>query len=201
MTAKEKKKANTEYDVHDIIRKRWSPRSFSDREVKPELIRKLFDAARWAPSSFNEQPWRFIYARKEEPEQFDKLYRVMGEFNQNWAGDAPMLILTIARKKFSNNNKPNRVAKYDVGAAMAYFTFEATRHDLYVHQMAGIDQEKAREIFDIPEGYKALTMAAVGYMGDPDDLEGDLKETEVSKRTRKDIDEIAFRGEWKGERE
>lgn len=201
MTTKEKKKANTEYDVHDIIQERWSPRSFSDREVKPELIRKLFDAARWAPSSYNEQPWRFIYARKEEPEQFDKLYRVMGEFNQNWAGDAPMLILTIAKKKFSDTNKPNRVAKYDVGAAMSYFTFEATRHDLYVHQMAGINQEKAREIFDIPEGYKALTMAAVGYIGDPDNLDGDLKETEVSKRTRKDIDEIAFQGKWKGERE
>ncbi|HET8865880.1 MAG TPA: nitroreductase family protein [Gracilimonas sp.] len=200
MTTTEKKKANTEYDVHDVIQQRWSPRSFSDKEVKPELIRKLFDAARWAPSSFNEQPWRFIYARKEEPEQFDKLYQVMGEFNQNWAGEAPMLLLTILKEKFSNNGKPNRVAKYDLGGAMAYFTFEATRHDLYVHQMAGIDQEKAREIFNIPEGYKAITMAAIGYIGNPNDLEGDLKETEVSERTRKDIDEIAFQGEWKGDK-
>ncbi|MDZ7807277.1 MAG: nitroreductase family protein [Gracilimonas sp.] len=200
MEKKENKKANTEYDIHEIIQERWSPRSFSVREIKPELIRKLFDATRWAPSSFNEQPWRFIYARKEEPEQFEKLYRVMGEFNQNWAGDAPMLILTILKEKFSKNSKPNRVAKFDLGAAMAYFTFEATRHDLYVHQMAGIDQEKARKIFDIPEGYKAVTMAAVGYKGVPDDLEGDLRETEVSVRTRKDIDEIAFQGEWKGDK-
>lgn len=199
MPTKEKKKANTEYDIHDNVQERWSPRSFSDRDVKPDLIRKLFDAARWAPSSFNEQPWRFIYARKEEPEQFDKLYRVMGEFNQNWAGEAPVLILTIAKKRFSKNDKPNRVAKYDLGAAMAHLTFEATSHDLYVHQMAGIDQERARKIFDIPEGYKAITMAAVGYKGDPDDLEGDLKETEISERTRKEIDEIAFRGEWKGD--
>ncbi|MEX2600519.1 MAG: nitroreductase family protein [Balneolaceae bacterium] len=200
MTNREKKKATTDYDVHSIIQKRWSPRSFSDREVKPELIRKLFDAARWAPSSFNEQPWRFIYARKEEPEQYDKLYRVMGKFNQDWAGDAPVLILAIAKETFSKNDKPNRVATYDLGAAMAYFTFEATRHDLYVHQMAGIDLDKAREIFALPDGYKAITMAAVGYIGDPNDLEGNLRENEISKRTRKDIDEIAFQGEWKGER-
>lgn len=200
MTTKEKKKANTNYDVHDVIEERWSPRSFSDREVEPELIQKLFDAARWAPSSYNEQPWRFIYARKQEPEHFDKLYRVMGEFNQNWAGDAPMLILTIMKEKFSKNDKPNRVAKFDLGASMAYFTFEATRYDLYVHQMAGIDPEKAREIFDIPEGYKAVTMAAVGYKGDPDSLDSDLIESEVAKRTRKDISEIAFQGEWKGKK-
>lgn len=199
MMTKKKKQANTEYDISDIIKNRWSPRSFSDQEVKPELIRKLFDATRWAPSSFNEQPWRFIYARKNEPEQFDKLYRVMGEFNQDWAGDAPLLILAIAKKRFTKNDKPNRVAKYDVGAAMSYFTFEATRHDLYVHQMAGINQERAKEIFNIPDGYKALTMAAVGYKGDPDKLSGDFKDTEVSERTRKDIDEIAFQGEWKGE--
>lgn len=197
---KDKKKANNEYDVHQIIKERWSPRSFSDQEIKPDLIQQLFDAARWAPSSFNEQPWRFIYARKEEPEQFQKLYEVMGDFNQSWAGDASLLILNIAKDRFSKDGKPNRVAKYDLGAALAYFTFEATRHDLYVHQMAGIDQDKAKEIFGIPEGYNAVTMAAVGYMGDADELEGNLKETEVSERTRKNINEIAFQGEWKAEK-
>lgn len=192
-----KKTADTEYSIHELIKRRWSPRSFSDRKVDPDLIRQLFDAARWAPSSFNEQPWRFIYARKEEPELFDKLKNVMVKFNQRWASDAPVLILTVVKQRFSHNNKPNRVAEFDTGAAMSYLTVEATRHDLYVHQMAGIDRDKARELFDIPDGYNPFTMAAVGYLGDPDDLDEEFRESEKSVRTRKAIDEIAFHGEWK----
>ncbi len=193
-----KKSADTEYDIHELIKSRWSPRSFSNRKVDPELIRQLFDAARWAPSSFNEQPWRFIYARKEETERFKNLCSVMVKFNQRWATEAPLLILTVVKEQFSRNNNPNRVAEYDTGAAMSYLTFEATRHDLYVHQMAGIDLEKAREIFEIPDGYKPFTMAAVGYLGDPDNLDEDFRDTETGTRSRKGIDEIAFQGRWKG---
>lgn len=192
------KLAETEFEIHELIKKRWSPRSFSDRTVDPELIRQLFDAARWAPSSFNEQPWRFIYARKEDSKAFGKLSRVMVEFNRKWASDAPVLILTIVKERFSRNNKPNRVAEHDTGSAMSYLTFEATRHDLYVHQMAGIDQGKAKELFDIPEGFKPFTMAAVGYLGNPDDLDEDLRKSEIKPRSRKPIHEIAFRGEWNG---
>lgn len=192
------KLAETEFEIHELIKKRWSPRSFSDRSVDPELIRQLFDAARWAPSSFNEQPWRFIYARKENSKAFGKLSRVMVEFNRKWASDAPILILTVVKERFSRNNKPNRVAEHDIGSAMAYLTFEATRHNLYVHQMAGIDPDKAKELFDIPEGFKPFTMAAVGYLGNPDDLNEDLRKSEIKPRNRKPIHEIAFQGEWNG---
>lgn len=191
------KLAETEFEIHELIKKRWSPRSFSDRSVEPELIRQLFDAARWAPSSYNEQPWRFIYARKEEPKTFEKLSRVMVEFNRKWASKAPVLILTVVKERFNRNNKPNRAAEHDIGSAMAYLTFEATRHNLYVHQMAGIDPDKAKELFDIPEGFKPFTMAAVGYLGNPDDLNEDLRKSEVKPRNRKPIHEIAFQGKWK----
>ncbi|MTI86368.1 MAG: nitroreductase family protein [Balneolaceae bacterium] len=190
------KKADTEYPVHEIIKQRWSPRSFSEQEVRSETLKQLFDAARWAPSSFNEQPWRFIYARRQDPEGYGKLVQCMGEYNQKWASEAPVLILTVVKENFSKNNKPNRVAEYDVGAAMSYFTFEATRHNLYVHQMAGVKLDRARKIFDIPKGYKPWTMAAVGYKGDPDDIPEDFEDAEKKKRSRKEIDEIAFKGSW-----
>ncbi|MGF1670275.1 MAG: nitroreductase family protein [Balneolaceae bacterium] len=190
------KEAKTEYDIHPLIKKRWSPRTFSEKPVNKELVRQLFDAARWAPSSFNEQPWRFIIATKDEQNEFDKMSRIMVEFNRKWASAAPVLILTLTKDHFSKNNNPNRVALHDLGQAVACLTFEATRHDLYVHQMAGIDRDKAREEYQIPDEFTPQTMIALGYIGNLDQLPEDLKVTEKKERSRMDIDQILFRGSW-----
>lgn len=190
------KEAKTDYPVHDIIRNRWSPRAFSDEPVEKDLLLRLFDAARWAPSSYNEQPWRFIVATKEHPDEYEQLSRVLNEYNRKWATTAPVLILTVVKENFERTGKTNRVAEHDLGAAMSYLTFEATANDLFVHQMAGILPEKANEIFDIPEGFRPLTMAAVGYLGEPDRLPEDLARKEQGERKRKPLEEIVFTGEW-----
>jgi len=190
-----KKEADSDYDIHPLIKKRWSPRTFSDKPVDKEVLRQLFDAARWAPSSFNEQPWRFIIAAKDQPEEFEKLTNVMVEFNRNWASKAPVLVLTAFKKKFEKNGNPNRVALHDLGQAVSCLTFEAMRHDLYVHQMAGIDLEKAREDFQIPDDFEPATMIALGYIGELDDLPGNFKNAEIIERFRMDMDEILFRGD------
>jgi len=190
------KEAETVYDLHPIIKKRWSPRTFSDKPVSRDLLKQLFDAARWAPSSYNEQPWRFIIAAREEPEEFEKIKNVMVEFNRKWASGAPVLVLTACKKNFSKNNKPNRVALHDLGQAVSYLTFEATRHNLYVHQMAGIDLDKAKELYNIPDGFEPATMIAIGYIGELDDLDKDFLESEKASRKRMNINEIAFRGDW-----
>lgn len=191
------KEADAEYSIHELIKKRWSPRAFSDKPVEAEMIRRLFDAARWAPSSYNEQPWRFIYASKSEEKEFGRLSRVLNEYNAKWATNAPLLLLTVVKQHFEGNGKPNRVAEHDLGAAMSYLTFEATANDLYVHQMAGILPEKANELYEIPEGFTPYTMAAIGYLGEPDQLPENFQESELSERSRLDIDEIAFQGSWK----
>ena len=193
--------ADTEYPVLDLIKRRWSPRAFSDKPVDPELLRQLFEAARWAPSSFNEQPWRFIVADKENAEAYEKLSFILNEYNRKWADEAPVLGLTVIKTVFSKNGKPNRVAQHDLGQAIAHLTLEAMRHDLYVHQMAGILLDRARELFNIPDGYEPVTMFALGYLGDPDRLPDAMQSSEKADRSRKDLDEIVFWGDGWDERE
>ncbi len=179
--------SDTDYPVLDLIEQRWSPRSFSDEPVDPKLLRQLFDAARWAPSSYNEQPWRFIVAKKEQPDEYKNVLDVVMPVNQQWAQGAPVLILTVIKTDFSRNGASNRAARHDLGQAVAYLTLEAMRNDLYMHQMAGIELVEARERFNIPEGYEPFTVIALGYLGD----------TEPSaNRSRKELDEIVFRGDW-----
>jgi len=194
------KEAKTDYPVHDLIKKRWSPRAFAEKPVNPELIKQLFDAARWAPSSYNEQPWRFIVARRENSEEFEQLAEVLMDGN-SWAKEAPVLGLTIVKTFFEKNGKSNRVAEHDLGQAMSYLTLEAMRHDIYVHQMAGIHLDKARELFDIPEKYEPVTMFALGYLGKPGQLPEKLQKSERAERTRLDINEIVFRGGWENRKE
>ncbi len=181
------KNADTNYPVHELIRQRWSPRSFSDKTVKPELLRQLFDAARWAPSSYNEQPWRFIVATRENPDEYESLLNVLNAGNRRWAQEAPVLILTVIKTDFSRNGSANRAAEHDLGQAVAHLTFEATSHELYLHQMAGIDLEKARKEFNIPEGYEPFTGIALGYLGE---------DASSGNRNRYSIDEFAYRGDW-----
>jgi len=152
-----------------IFYKRQSPRNFTDQEVSEETLMKLFEAARWAPSSYNEQPWRFIYARKNNEatdKQYQKLFSCLTDQNQQWPKDSPILILTIAKRDFSETGESNRHAWHDVGLAMGNFCIQATKMSLIVHQMAGFSPKRAKEIFNLPDGLEPVAMVAVGYPAD-----------------------------------
>ena len=190
------KLADTDYPIHELLQKRWSPRAFSEKLIDTELLNQLFEAARWAPSSYNEQPWRFIVARKDNEEAYDQLASVMNDFNQSWAMDAPVLVLALTKTTFDLDGRDNPHAGHDLGQAIAHLTFEATKNDLYVHQMAGILPEKARELYNISDDYNPMTMFAIGYKGQPESLNDKMKKQETSPRIRKDLDEIVFDGEW-----
>lgn len=181
--------------VLDVFFERWSPRSFADREVSPELLRKVFEAARWAPSSFNEQPWRFLVGARGSS-TYDKIYNSLGEFNKKWARKAPVLMINAAKNKFDHNGETNRVAFYDLGAAASYLCLQAAALGLSVHQMAGLDTEAARKAFGIPGEYTIGAAIALGYTGDPAAL-GDqqLIEREVAPRTRMPLNKFVF-SEW-----
>src|SRR6185437_5594635 len=145
------KPADTQYPVHDLIRKRWSPRAFADKPVPAEALRSVLEAARWSASSFNEQPWRYIVATRESPQAFQQMLGCLMEKNQRWAKGAPVLMLSFFKKTFSANGRPNRVAPHDVGAASAQLTFEATARGLAVHQMGGIELDKIRSTYHVPD--------------------------------------------------
>jgi len=188
------KPANTLLNIHPIIKKRWSPRAFSGKKVLKAVLQRIFEAARWAPSSFNEQPWRFIVGVKGD-ETWDKLYECMVEFNQKWAGKAPVLILAVGNTR-SSKGTANEVYQYDVGQSMAYITFQAETEGLVVHQMGGFSKEKATELFSIPEDHAPLTMMAIGYQDAPETLPGDFEKMEKTPRERKAIGELVFAGRF-----
>ncbi len=188
--------AHTDHPIHDLLKKRWSPLAFADRPVPADLLRRLLEAARWAPSSYNEQPWAFIVASKDKPVEFKKLLGCLVPGNQAWAHAAPILMLTVAHQKFVKNNKPNRHAFHDVGLAMGNLCAEATANGLYVHQMAGIEVEKARTEYVIPPDWEAVAGAAIGYHGDPSGLPENLQAREKAERTRKPLREFVYSGKW-----
>ncbi len=190
------KKASTDHPIHDLLAARWSPYAFQDRPVSDDDLRSLFEAARWAPSSFNEQPWSYIVAKRENPEEFQRLLSCLVEANQVWAKAAPVLALGIVRLRFVRNDKPNRAAVHDLGLAAGNLLLEATARGLYVHQMIGIVPEKAREVYEIPEGSEAWTGLAIGYRGDPNRLPEPLKERDLAPRQRKPLREFVFSGKW-----
>lgn len=195
MTALQKL-AETSAPIHELIRHRWSPRAFDSRPVEPEKLRSLFEAARWAASSYNAQPWHFIVATKADPENYKKILDSFVEFNQGWAKSAPVLALSVAGMKFEHNGTPNHHAFHDVGQAAAYLALEAANLGLQVHQMAGILPDKARQIFSIPEGYEAVAGIAIGYPGDPATLPDNLRAQEHAPRSRKPLDSFVFTGNW-----
>jgi nitroreductase len=187
---------NNEYPIHDLLRRRWSPRAFSERSVEPVLLARLFEAARWAPSSFNEQPWAFIVATKEQPDDFARVLGCLVAGNQTWARLAPVLMLSVAHSTFVRNGNPNRHAFHDVGTAMAQLTLQATAEGLFVHQMAGILADEAKRTFAIPDGWEAVAGVALGYLGDPATLPEELRKREAGPRERKKLNEFVFTGAW-----
>jgi nitroreductase len=189
-------KAVPDYSVHDLIASRWSPYSFADKPVSDEDLRSLFEAARWAASSNNEQPWSYIVAKREEAAEFERLLSCLVDANQVWAKQASALALGISRLAFARNDKPNRTALHDLGLAAGNLVLEATARGLSVHQMAGILPDKARALYSIPEGNEPLTALAIGYAGDPADLPAELQVRDGARRPRKPLKAFVFGGKW-----
>jgi nitroreductase len=176
-----------------VLRDRWSPRAFADTPVQPAELHRLFEAARWAASSYNEQPWRFIVATTDDQPGFEKLLSCLVEANQAWAKAAPVLALTIAKQAFTKNGNPNRCCEHDIGLAMGNLSAQATAEGLVVHQMAGIDQDQCRKVYGIPDGYHAFSAFAVGHVGDPASLPQEwMRNAEAAPRTRMSFDQFIF---------
>jgi len=190
------KPATTAHPVHDLIVHRWSPRAFSDKPVAPEVLRSLFEAARWAASSYNDQPWSYLVATRDDKENFAKMVGVLMDMNAAWAKNAAVLAISVARKHFKHNGAPNRVALHDLGAANAQLTLEATSRGLLVHQMGGFHQDKAREVFGIPDDWEPVSAIAIGHPGDPGTLPEHLQKNELAPRTRKPLSEFVMSGHW-----
>ena len=190
------KPAPASYPILDEIKQRWSPRAFSDRMVEPEKLLSLWEAARWAPSSFNEQPWYFMVATKDNDADFQKMLACLAAGNQQWARTAPVLMISVAKLQFDKNGKPNRHAFHDVGLAVASMIFEATDPDLFVHQMAGFSPEKVREAYGVPDGFEPVAAIAIGYGVEMADIPDDLKERELAPRQRKPLESFVFQGAW-----
>jgi len=187
--------AATDVPVHELIRNRWSPRAFAEKPVASDVLRSLFEAARWAPSSNNEQPWAYLVATRDDAENFAKMLGVLVEFNAGWAKNAPVLALSVAHLK-TQQGKPNGVALHDVGSATAQLTFEANSRGLLVHQMAGFDADKARQAFAIPTDWQPVAAMALGYPGDPASLSEKLRERELAPRSRKPVSDFVMSGTW-----
>ena len=190
------KKAATGHPILQVLAERWSPYGFEDRSVSEADLRSLFEAARWAASSYNEQPWNYLVATRENPQEFGRLLSCLVEANQAWAKTAPVLVLGIVHLQFAKNNQDNRAAVHDLGLAAGNLVAEATARGLSVHQMIGILPDKAREIYQIPEHFEAWTAMAIGYKADPAKLPDTLKERDLAPRQRKPLSEFVFTGHW-----
>jgi nitroreductase len=190
------KLANSQYPIHQLLQQRWSPLAFSKQQIEAETLCSLLEAARWTASSYNQQPWNFIVATQENPEEFSRLLSCLVEANQVWAQNAPVLMISVAKLDFEKNGQPNRHAFYDVGAAVCSLTIQATSLGLFVHQMAGFDISKARQMYSIPEGYEAVSAIAIGYPGDPQALPEQYQQREFAPRQRQPQQAFVFTGTW-----
>lgn len=179
------------------IVERWSPLAFSNRPVEPEKIATMFEAARWAPSSYNEQPWRYIYALKGDGTIRELLEGLLVPGNA-WAKHAGILGISFAKKTFARNGKENRSALHDLGCATGYMMLQLSSLQLVGHQMSGFDHEHANQVLGVPEDFFPGSMFAIGYPGDHKALPEDLQKREDGSRARNPVDAFAFRGGWRG---
>jgi nitroreductase len=180
--------------VEDLILRRWSPRAFSDKEISAAELKTLFEAARWAASSSNEQPWRFLVGRRGDV-VYQKIFNALVPFNQTWAGGASVLVLSVAKKTFTGKGNPNVHNLHDTGQATANLALQATANGLHTHSMAGFDREQVRASFAIPSDYDIGAVTAIGYFGDPASLPEKLRKIEESPRERKSLDQFVF-SDW-----
>jgi nitroreductase len=189
--------APAEAPLHPLIGQRWSPRAFSSEPLDAATLHSLLEAARWAPSSMNEQPWSFIVAdRGQDAEAYARIVSALMPANAAWAGKAPVLIAAVARMNWTRSGAPNHHAFYDTGQAVAQLALQAGALGLAVHQMGGFDAGQLRAATGIPEGYEPVTVLAVGYPGDPATLSGDLRARETAPRRRRPLGESVHAGAW-----
>ncbi len=190
------KPAVTEHPVLDVIKRRWSPYAFSVRPVEREKLLSLLEAARWSASAFNEQPWRFILATKDDSPAFTKALNCLVEANQAWAKNVPVLILTVTRTTFTRNDNPNRVHQHDLGLAVQNLVVQATSMGLFAHQMAGVDLDKVKSDYNLPDGFEPQTAIAIGYGVDPKTLDDETRKKAESPRSRNDFADFVFGQNW-----
>jgi nitroreductase len=184
------------YPIQELLIRRWSPYGFADRDVATADLRALFEAARWAPSSYNEQPWRFIVATRADLPQFQRVLDCLWETNRAWARHAPVLVMGIVKRSLSQNGAANAAAEHDLGLAVANLSLEATARGLSVHQMIGIDPDRVRAGFAVPEDYRPLTALALGHAGEPPELAPEVLQRDRAPRVRKPLTETVFAGAW-----
>ncbi|MCX7100784.1 MAG: nitroreductase family protein [Methylobacter sp.] len=194
----QQKPAITQVKINDIIEARWSPRAFDpNKQVSHDDLLALLEAAHWAPSCFNDQPWRFLVCNKATDEiGWQNALAILFEKNRRWAKNAPVLILAVAMENFNHNGQPNRWASYDTGAASVSLSLQATAMGMSVHQMGGFDADKASEVFNLPSDCKPMSMMALGYQGKVEVLDEDFKEAEVAARSRALLNERFYMGQW-----
>jgi nitroreductase len=195
ITEEVKKIRVTDFPVHPLILNRWSPRSMTGEHINDRDFFTMLDAAKWAPSSYNNQPWRFIYAKKDT-EEFNKFLSFMIEFNQNWASKAAFLIVIISKNTFDKNQKPSITHSFDTGAAWENMALQGISMGYVVHGMQGFDYEKVKKELKIPDDYTVEAMAAIGVRGSIDLLSDDLKEREKPS-LRKNFSELVMVGKFK----
>lgn len=187
--------APAEHPIADVLAARWSPRAFSDTPVSQGELHLLLEAARWAPSSGNSQPWRFVYAlRDEDPEGHSRILDVLDDYNQVWAGEAPLLMVSVAQLR--NEKRALRHAEHDVGLAVGTMLVQATTLGLHVHQMGGYDADAARDVLAIPEHHAPVAAMAIGRLGSVDALPEKLAARERAERTRLPQSQFAFAGHF-----
>ncbi len=185
------KTAKTKFPVLQPVAGRWSPRSFDAKEVSAESLQSLFEAARWSASAMNEQPWRFILGLKGNA-GWERLFDCLDEWNQKWAYTAPVLLLAIGHQRYTSGNKPNAYAAYDTGQAVSTMCIQASSMGLLLHQMGGFSVARAIETFALPEDYTPLTMIALGYPGDPEQLPEPYRSRDLTARERNDFTSFVF---------
>ncbi|MCX7096521.1 MAG: nitroreductase family protein [Methylococcales bacterium] len=194
----QQKSATTQEPIHELLQMRWSPRAIdSGRDVSAADVTALLEAARWAPSCFNDQPWRFVvFVKSQDEASWQQALSCVVEKNQRWAQNAPVLLLAVAMGKFNHNGQPNRWAMYDTGAASLSLCLQATALGLVTHQMGGFDAAKTHGLFNLPDDCTPLAMIAVGYQAETEILDDEFKAAELAERSRAALGERFYLGQW-----
>lgn len=192
------KPAITQVPIDDTLANRWSGRAYDpNKTISDKDVIALLEAARWAPSCYGDQPWRFIVWNKAtDPEGWQKAFDCLAPGNQGWAKNAPVLLLAAADSIFNHNGSPNRWGQYDTGAASENLCLQAASMGLMAHQMGGFDVNKTREAFNVPEQFALMAMITVGYPADISTVEGEALEREKTPRSRRPLGELFFKGSW-----
>lgn len=190
------KPAPSSVEIHPLIQDRWSPLSFRPEPLTKLQIQQLCEAARWAPSSYNDQPWSFLMAPRDDEIEFSRLLSCLADANQVWAQHAGLLVLAIARTTLTRNGHPNRFGMHDTGMATIQLVLQAEAMGLKAHLMGGYNAAQARAIYEIPESFEPAAVMAIGFPGEVEKLPSELQQRERSERSRRSLDQMIFTGKF-----